>query len=180
MIRSICACHWWLFLSLEPISDIQKVVKISLSSSTHWAHPEKMFSALNSLLLFEENISTYWHLKGPCLRIKLEVRKWHAFSDLLFLNYTKSHVPVIVYPLCCILPTWIILPSLLCPLSAPITWNLFCRFWFRFGLFFPIVWHRVELWKYLWRFRVTWSKVVVQRSMYGFHSYFKISPEQWL
>lgn len=43
---------------LEPISDTQKVVKMSLSLSTHRSHPEKMFCALNSLP-FEGKKSAY-------------------------------------------------------------------------------------------------------------------------
>ena len=79
----------------------------------------------------------------------------------------KTHFTV-SYWLC------LVLPSLLCPLCAPTTWNLFCRFWYKFGLFFSqLVWNRVELWKYLWRFELQEVRCCrSQRSIFGFQLLF--------
>lgn len=81
--------RWWLCLSLEPINDIQKVVKMSLSCQ-HSEHILKRCSVLWILyFLRKKDLNFYWHLKGPCLRLKLEVIKLYASSDLLLLNYAK-------------------------------------------------------------------------------------------
>lgn len=87
MAMSVFGAHQWYS---ESGKDERFLVN---TQSTSW---KDVLCFECSSTLWEKEPNFYWHLKGPCLRVKLEVIKWCVSSDLLLLNYTKSHVPMIV------------------------------------------------------------------------------------
>lgn len=86
MAMSVFGAHQWYS---ESGKDEPFLVN---TQSTSW----KDVLCFECSTFWEKDLHFYWHLKGPCLRVKLEVIKLYASSDLLLLNYAKSYVPMIV------------------------------------------------------------------------------------